>query len=96
MKQEQDKKSEKVKESPNAQNNAEGIKKTKHPGQQDEKDSSKTDNLYQFLKPLHNLPRGKKTWDPQIIKKWWFWPVSALFIIILYYVYPYVWDFFSG
>jgi len=61
-----------------------------------DKDNLKTDALYQFLKPLHNLPRGKKTWDPQIIRNWWFWPVSALFLIILFYVYPYLWDFFAG
>lgn len=53
------------------------------------------DALYQFLKPLHNLPRGKKTWDPEIIKQWWFWPLSALVLIILFYVYPYIWDFFA-
>jgi hypothetical protein len=63
---------------------------------QDEKNTLKTDPLYQFLKPLHHLPRGKNTWDPQIIKKWWFWPVSALFLIILFYVYPYIWDFFAS
>ncbi|RQD60258.1 hypothetical protein [Desulfonatronovibrio magnus] len=55
----------------------------------------KVDPLYQMLKPLHNLPRGKNTWDPQFIKKRWFWPVSAVVIIILFYIYPYIWDFFS-
>ncbi len=58
--------------------------------------SSSADPLYQMLKPLHNLPRGKNTWDPQFIKKPWFWPLSALVIIILFYIYPYVWDFFAG
>jgi hypothetical protein len=60
------------------------------------KDNLQGDPIYQFLKPLHNLPRGKNTWNPQIIKQWWFWPVSALFLIILFYGYPLIWDFFVG
>jgi hypothetical protein len=71
-------------------------KQTVRNDQDIEKDNSKADSLYQFLKPLHNLPRGKNTWDPQFIKKWWFWPLSALLLIILFYVYPYIWDFFAG
>jgi hypothetical protein len=61
-----------------------------------DKNNIQADALYQFLKPLHNLPRGKNTWNPWIISQWWFWPVSALFLIILFYVYPYIWDFFAG
>ncbi len=51
---------------------------------------------YVDQRPLHNLPRGKNTWDPEFIKVWWFWPASVICIIILAYVYPYIWDFFSG
>jgi hypothetical protein len=60
------------------------------------KDNLQADALYQFLKPLHNLPVGKNAWNPQFIRQWWFWPVSAIFLIILFYVYPYIWDFFAG
>jgi hypothetical protein len=59
-------------------------------------DNLQVDALYQFLKPLHNLPMGKNAWNPRIIRQWWFWPVSVLFLIILFYVYPYIWDFFAG
>jgi hypothetical protein len=61
-----------------------------------DKDNLQVDALYQFLKPLHNLPMGKNAWNPRIIRQWWFWPVSVLFLIILFYVYPYIWDFFAG
>jgi hypothetical protein len=61
-----------------------------------DKNNLQADAIYQFLKPLHNLPVGKNAWNPRIIRQWWFWPVSALFLIILFYVYPYIWDFFSG
>jgi hypothetical protein len=60
------------------------------------KENLQADALYHFLKPLHNLPVGKNAWNPQFIRQWWFWPVSALFLIILFYVYPYIWDFFAG
>lgn len=53
------------------------------------------DRLYATQKPLHNLPRGKNTWNPEFLKIWWFWPASVVFIIVLAYVYPLVWDFFS-
>jgi hypothetical protein len=56
---------------------------------------SDADRLYANQKPLHNLPRGKNTWNPEFLKIWWFWPVSVAFIIVLAYVYPFVWDFFS-
>jgi hypothetical protein len=64
-------------------------------GQDNDKDNLQPDALYQFLKPLHNLPVGKNAWNPKIIRQWWFWPVSALFLIILFYVYPLIWDFFA-
>jgi len=54
------------------------------------------DRLYASQKPLHNLPRGKNAWDPKFIKVWWFWPASVIFIVILAFVYPLVWDFFSS
>lgn len=54
------------------------------------------DRLYASQKPLHNLPRGKNTWNPEFLKIWWFWPASVICIIILAYVYPLVWDFFSA
>lgn len=60
----------------------------------DDKNAQEVDPMYQLLKPLHNLPRGKNTWDPQFIKKWWFWPLSAVVIIVLFYVYPHIWDYF--
>ncbi len=60
------------------------------------KENLQPDALYQFLKPLHNLPVGKNAWNPKFIRQWWFWPVSALFLTILFYVYPYIWDFFAG
>jgi hypothetical protein len=99
MKHEQDKKSKTLNTLPHDEDQdqektaGEQIKKTE---QDIEKDKLQADAIYQFLKPLHNLPRGKNTWDPKIIKQWWFWPVSALFLIILFYVYPYIWDFFAG
>ncbi len=70
--------------------------KTIKPEQSVGKDNLQADAIYQFLKPLHNLPVGKNAWNPQFIRQWWFWPVSALFLIILFYVYPYIWDFFAG
>lgn len=57
---------------------------------------SDANRLYANQKPLHNLPRGKNTWNPEFLKIWWFWPASAAFIIVLAYVYPFIWDFFSG
>ncbi len=57
-------------------------------------DQKNIDPMYQMLKPLHNLPRGKNTWNPEFIKKPWFWPLSAVVLIILFYVYPYIWDYF--
>ncbi len=44
------------------------------------------------LKPLHNLPRGKNTWNPAILREWWFWPSSVLFLIALYHLYPLFWN----
>ncbi len=62
-----------------------------------EEDGGKnTDPVYQMLKPLHNLPRGKNTWDPQFIKNWWFWPLSAAVLIVLFYIYPLILDYFAG
>jgi hypothetical protein len=68
----------------------------KQPEKNTDKNNLQADAIYQFLKPLHNLPVGKNAWNPRIIRQWWFWPVSAIFLIILFYVYPYIWDFFSG
>lgn len=65
-------------------------------GQPEEKKLTEADHLYTLLKPLHNLPRGKNTWDPKFIKVWWFWPASAAFLLVLFYVYPYIWDFFAS
>jgi hypothetical protein len=68
-------------------------------GQEDaasEQVKSDADRLYASQKPLHNLPRGKNTWNPEFLKIWWFWPASVAFIIVLAYVYPFIWDFFSG
>jgi hypothetical protein len=53
------------------------------------------DPLYQMLKPLHQLPVGKNAWNPQFIRKWWFWPASAAVLVILSYVYPLIWDWFA-
>ncbi len=64
--------------------------------QDNNQENLQSEALYQFLKPLHNLPVGKNAWNPKFIRHWWFWPVSALFLIILCYVYPYIWDFFAG
>ncbi|TVQ98865.1 MAG: hypothetical protein EA399_09040 [Desulfovibrionales bacterium] len=64
--------------------------------QPEEKKLTEADHLYTMLKPLHNLPRGKNTWDPKFIKVWWFWPASAAFLLVLFYVYPYIWDFFAA
>lgn len=65
-----------------------------NPGQ--DKAQTDADHLYTLLKPLHNLPRGKNTWDPKFIKIWWFWPLSAVTIIVLFHVWPLIWDFFFG
>ncbi|WP_045222318.1 hypothetical protein [Desulfonatronum thioautotrophicum] len=64
--------------------------------QPEEKKLTEADHLYTLLKPLHNLPRGKNTWDPKFIKVWWFWPASAAFLLVLFHVYPYIWDFFAS
>ena len=61
-----------------------------------QKPPTDADHLYTLLKPLHNLPRGKNTWNPKFIKIWWFWPASALFLLVMFYVYPFIWDFFAG
>lgn len=70
------------------------------PSPQQGRDQAKTeteaDHLHTILKPLHNLPRGKNTWDPKFINIWWFWPASAALLVIIFYVYPYIWDFFFG
>ena len=59
----------------------------KNPGESDE---SRVDPLYEMLKPLHNLPRGKNAWNPQFIRHRLFWPLSVAFLIVLSYVYPYL------
>lgn len=64
--------------------------------QDQKKPLTEADHLYIILKPLHNLPRGKNTWDPKFIKIWWFWPASAAVLIVLYHVYPLLWDFVFG
>ena len=64
--------------------------------QTEEKPLTEADHLYTLLKPLHNLPRGKNTWDPKFIKIWWFWPASAAFLLVMFYLYPYIWDFFAS
>lgn len=56
----------------------------------------KPDHLYNMLKPLHHLPRGKNTWDPKFIKIWWFWPASAAILMVLYYLYPILWGVLFG
>jgi hypothetical protein len=89
MKNEQDKMSKILNTSARDEDQKETEKNT-------DKNNLQADAIYQFLKPLHNLPVGKNAWNPRIIRQWWFWPVSALFLIILFYVYPYIWDFFSG
>jgi hypothetical protein len=61
-----------------------------------DRDPLQDDPMVQFLKPLHNLPRGKNTWNPRFLQKWWFWPVSAAVLILLFYVYPHIWDFFAS
>lgn len=33
---------------------------------------------------LHNLPRGKNTWNPAILKKWWFWPACLAGLVALH------------
>jgi hypothetical protein len=53
------------------------------------------DPLYQILRPLHQLPIGKNAWNPQFIRRWWFWPASAAILVILSYLYPLIWDFFA-
>ena len=75
--------------------NATGSANQELEGQQ-EKPLTEADHLYTMLKPLHNLPRGKNTWDPKFIKIWWFWPASVAFLLVMYYVYPYIWNFFAG
>ena len=39
-------------------------------------------------KPLHNLPRGKNTWNPSFLRQWWFWPASLVFLVLLHHLYP--------
>jgi hypothetical protein len=57
--------------------------------------SAAPDPLYQMLKPLHQLPIGKNAWNPQFIRRWWFWPASAAVLVILSYLYPLIWDLFA-
>ncbi|GEM_PF-1898559 len=66
------------------------------PEGQSEPPKRDVDHLYTMLKPLHNLPRGKNTWDPKFIKIWWFWPASVAFLLVLYYVYPWIQSLFSS
>ncbi len=61
-----------------------------------ESDEKAADPLYQLLKPLHNLPRGKNAWNPQFIRKPWFWPLSVAVLILLSYVYPHILRFLTG
>lgn len=49
-------------------------------------------SYYRAQKPLHHLPRGKNTWNPKIIKTWWFWPASVAILVLLNYLYPLLWD----
>jgi hypothetical protein len=64
---------------------------TAEPNSEEEKGSS----YYKAQKPLHHLPRGKNTWNPQIIKTWWFWPASVVILVLLNYLYPLLWDLLS-
>jgi hypothetical protein len=57
---------------------------------------TEADHLYDLLRPLHHLPRGKNTWNPAFLKKSWFWPASVAVMMIFYYLYPLLWDFFAG
>jgi hypothetical protein len=61
----------------------------------DNSNSEAPDPLYQILKPLHQLPIGKNAWNPQFIRRWWFWPASAAVLVILSYLYPLIWDLFA-
>ncbi|MCW7753992.1 hypothetical protein OOT00_08335 [Desulfobotulus sp. H1] len=56
---------------------------------------SEADHLYELLRPLHHLPRGKNTWNPELIHKSWFWPLSVAILMVLYYLYPLFWDVIS-
>lgn len=70
----------------------------RYPQRQDREKArnAEADHLYTLLKPLHNLPRGKNTWDPSFIKIWWFWPAGVVFLLVLYNVYPYICNLFGG
>ncbi len=46
-------------------------------------------------RPLHHLPRGK-AWNPPILKKWWFWPASLVFLFLLNQIMPFIREFFFG
>ncbi|GFM37040.1 hypothetical protein [Desulfovibrio psychrotolerans] len=38
------------------------------------------------FKALHHLPRGKNTWNPAILKEWWFWPACVAGLAALNFV----------
>jgi hypothetical protein len=65
-------------------------------GEEAKKPETDADHLYTLLKPLHNLPRGKNTWNPSFLKKWWFWPLSLLVLILLHNLYPLLLRLFAG
>ncbi|NCC25259.1 MAG: hypothetical protein EOM25_08685 [Deltaproteobacteria bacterium] len=66
-----------------------------HNGQRMDRNGFRFHEADPSIKPLWNLPRGKNTWEPKIMKKWWFWPACAAFLVILYHVYPRLWDYFA-
>jgi len=35
------------------------------------------------FKALHHLPRGKNTWNPSVLKEWWFWPACVAGLAVL-------------
>ena len=82
----------------NTSNNQKTEKEQKDRDQEIEQNAPeiKADHLYNILKPLHNLPRGKNTWDPKFIKIWWFWPASVAVLLTLYFLYPILRGFLFG
>ncbi len=72
-----------------------GDPRAKGPFNHSDPDRKAADPLYQMLKPLHQLPIGKNAWNPQFIRRWWFWPASAAVLVILSYLYPLIWDLFA-
>lgn len=62
----------------------------------DTETKTEADHLYDLLRPLHHLPRGKNTWNPEFLKKSWFWPASVAVLTVFYYLYPLLWDVVAG